>query len=452
MGYFEQLSQKIEMKKANIGVVGMGYVGLPLAVEMVKAGFNVCGIDLDQKKIQNLREGHSYINDIADDDLQKALATDRFFPTSDYEVVKDLDAVSICVPTPLSENQDPDTSYITGVINSMKPHMKKGMLVTLESTTYPGTTEELILKEFNRMGYVEGEDIFLCYSPERVDPGNQSFNTHNMPKVMGGMTEKCNTVGGLLYRNYIPNVVPVTSPKVAEMSKLLENTFRSVNIAFVNEIAMMCERMDIDVWEVIDAAATKPFGFMKFQPGPGIGGHCIPLDPMYLSWKAKGFRFYSKFIDLAQSINSNMPDVVVGKTSQVLNIQGKSLNDSKILILGMAYKPNISDLRESPGLYLYELYKENGANVEYHDPHAHSFLDDDGEVVHSVPYDKEQLKEYDCLVMVTNHSDFDYQELAEIGVPIVDTRNAFQEFDQTHIHKLGTASKVNKKQHESIAL
>ncbi|MCA0971405.1 nucleotide sugar dehydrogenase [Halobacillus litoralis] len=451
MGYFEQLSQKIEMKEAKIGVIGMGYVGLPLAAEMVKSGFTVCGIDLDEKKIDALKNGQSYINDITDEDLQASIDSGRFFPTSDYQVVEDLDAISICVPTPLSDNQDPDTSYITGVIDSMKPFMKKGMLVTLESTTYPGTTEELIWKEFSRMGYEAGRDIFLCYSPERVDPGNQSFNTQNMPKVMGGITEQCNEVGAKLYRNYIPNVVPVSSPKVAEMSKLLENTFRSINIAFVNEIAMMCERMDIDVWEVIDAAATKPFGFMKFQPGPGIGGHCIPLDPMYLSWKAKGYRFYSKFIDLAQSINNNMPDVVVSKTAQVLNVYGKSINSSNILILGMAYKPDISDLRESPGLYLYELYKESGANVDYYDPNAHSFIDDDEEVVQSIPYSREQLKKYDCMVLVTNHSDFNYDELADVGVPIVDTRNAFQHYDEEHIHKLGTASKVHKK-HASIAL
>ncbi|MCD5324305.1 MULTISPECIES: nucleotide sugar dehydrogenase [Pontibacillus] len=451
MKYANHLAQKIEAKKANIGVVGMGYVGLPLAVEMVKSGFNVTGIDLDPNKINALKAGDSYIGDITDEELTEAMESGRFRPSTDYSLVNELDAISICVPTPLSENQDPDTSYITSVIDQVKMYMKKGTLITLESTTYPGTTEELILSELNKLGYQAGDDFFLCYSPERVDPGNDKFNTKNMPKVIGGVTPKCSELGASLYKNYVGNVVPVSSPRVAEMSKLLENTFRSVNIAFVNEIAMMCERMDIDVWEVIDAAATKPFGFMKFQPGPGIGGHCIPLDPMYLSWKAKGFRFYSKFIDLAQSINSNMPDVVVSKTSQVLNVYGRSINSSNILILGMAYKPNISDLRESPGLYLYELYKENGANIEYCDPHAHSFIDDDGEIVRSVPYNREQLKKYDCMVLVTNHSDFDYQELADLGVPIVDTRNAFEEYDRDHIHKLGTSSKVHSKDH-SIAL
>ncbi|MYL34657.1 nucleotide sugar dehydrogenase [Pontibacillus yanchengensis] len=451
MNFYSQLIQKIDEKKANIGVVGMGYVGLPLAVEMVKSGFTVCGIDLSEDKINQLKKGHSYIQDVSHEEMEEVIASNRFLPTTDYEAVKELDAISICVPTPLSENQDPDTSYITGVINSIKPHMKKGTLITLESTTYPGTTEELILNEFKKMGYEAGKDFFLCYSPERVDPGNDKYNTQNMPKVIGGTTEQCTELGVKLYSHYVGNVVPVSSPKVAEMSKLLENTFRSINIAFVNEIAMMCERMDIDVWEVIDAAATKPFGFMKFQPGPGIGGHCIPLDPMYLSWKAKGYRFYSKFIDLAQSINNNMPDVVVSKTSQVLNLDGKSINRANILILGMAYKPNVADLRESPGLYLYELYKENGANVQYLDPHAQSFIDDSGDVVHSVPYIEDQLKQYDCMVLVTNHSDFDYDQLANLGVPIVDTRNAFKDYEQQHIHKLGTSSKVFDRQ-DSVAL
>ncbi|MFC0525133.1 nucleotide sugar dehydrogenase [Pontibacillus salicampi] len=451
MNYYAQLMQKIEDKTANIGVVGMGYVGLPLAVEMVKSGFTVCGIDLSENKINQLKQGKTYITDVSDEDMEEVMASKRFLPTTDYSNVSELDAISICVPTPLSENQDPDTSYITGVIDSIKPYVKKGIMITLESTTYPGTTEELILSEFNKMGYEAGKDLFLCYSPERVDPGNKKYSTHNMPKVIGGTTEKCNELGVALYQNYVGNVVPVSSPKVAEMSKLLENTFRSINIAFVNEIAMMCERMDIDVWEVIDAAATKPFGFMKFQPGPGIGGHCIPLDPMYLSWKAKGYRFYSKFIDLAQSINNNMPEFVINKTSQVLNVDGKSINRANILILGMAYKPDVADLRESPGLYLYELYKQAGANVKYYDPHAGSFIDDDGEIVYSVPYIQDQLKQYDCMVLVTNHNDFDYDELANLGVPIVDTRNAFGDYDQTHIHKIGTSTKVSPA-HQSLAL
>ncbi len=450
MKYFNQLAQKIKTKQANVGVVGMGYVGLPLAVEMAKTGFNVCGIDLSEDKIEQLKQGQSYISDISNEDVQGVLDSSNFYPTTDYSVVSELDAISICVPTPLSENQDPDTSYITSVMEKMKPHLKKGVVITLESTTYPGTTEELILRELNRADYQVGEDFFLCYSPERVDPGNGQYNTHNMPKVMGGATEACTDLGVMLYSNYIEQVVPVSSPKVAEMSKLLENTFRSINIAFINEIAMMCERMDIDVWEVIDAAATKPFGFMKFQPGPGIGGHCIPLDPMYLSWKAKGFRFYSKFIDLAQSINNNMPDVIVNKSAQVLNIYGRSINSSKILILGMAYKPNISDLRESPGLYLYELFKESGANVDYCDPHADSFTDGDGNTVYSVPYNKDILKQYDCMVLVTNHKAFDYNEIANLGVPIVDTRNAFKDYDYPHIHKFGTTAKIARE--NSIAL
>lgn len=434
---YEQLLHAIEDKKAVLGVVGLGYVGLPLAVEMVKQGFTVIGIDVDPAKIEQIYHGDSYISDISSEELQACVASGRFKPTTDYSMIAVIDALSICVPTPLSENQDPDTSYITSVVDQIKLHMKKGLLITLESTTYPGTTEELIQEKIEALGYRVGEDFFLCFSPERVDPSNTRFNTFNTPKVIGGTTEACLTLGTALYSKYVENVVPVTSPKVAEMSKLLENTFRSVNIAFINEMAMMCDRMGIDIWEVIDAAATKPFGFMPFYPGPGIGGHCIPLDPMYLSWKAKGFRFYSKFIELAQSTNDNMPYYVINKTSTILNEYAKSIKKSNILVLGMAYKPDISDLRESPALEVYELYKESGANVEYYDPHAVSFRDKNGETVHSVAYDLAKFKTYDCIVLTTNHSGLDYGEIAAMGVPILDTRNAFKNFNEPHIYKIG---------------
>lgn len=434
---YEQLLEGIKTKKAVLGVVGLGYVGLPLAVEMVKQGFTVIGIDVDPAKIDKIYQGESYITDISSEDLAAVVASGRFKPTTDYSMIAVIDALSICVPTPLSENQDPDTSYITSVVDQIKLHMKKGMLITLESTTYPGTTEELIQTEIEALGYKVGEDFFLCFSPERVDPSNVRFNTFNTPKVIGGTTEACLELGTALYSQYVQTVVPVTSPKVAEMSKLLENTFRSVNIAFINEMAMMCDRMGIDIWEVIDAAATKPFGFMPFYPGPGIGGHCIPLDPMYLSWKAKGFRFYSKFIELAQSTNDNMPYYVISKTSTILNEYAKSIKKSSILILGMAYKPDISDLRESPGLEVYELFKENGANVEYYDPYAVSFRDKHGETVHSVAYDPAQFKKYDCMVLITNHSGLDYGEIAAMGVPIIDTRNAFKNYTLPHIYKIG---------------
>lgn len=434
---YENLLNAIENKKAVLGVVGLGYVGLPLAVEMVKQGFTVVGIDLDQSKIERIYRGESYISDISDEELAACVQSGRFKPTTDYGMIAVIDAISICVPTPLSENQDPDTSYITRVVDEIKHYMKRGLLITLESTTYPGTTEELIQQEIEGLGYTVGKDFFLCFSPERVDPSNGRFKTRNTPKVIGGTTEPCLTLGSALYKQYVEKVVPVSSPKVAEMSKLLENTFRSVNIAFVNEMAMMCDRMGIDVWEVIDAAATKPFGFMPFYPGPGIGGHCIPLDPMYLSWKAKGFRFYSKFIELAQSTNDNMPYYVINKTATILNEYAKSIKRSNILLLGMAYKPDISDLRESPGLEVYELFKENGACVDYYDPYAHSFKDKHGETVQSVSYDLNKFRQYDCMVLITNHSSMDYALLSSLGVPVLDTRNAFSDHSLPHIYKIG---------------
>lgn len=432
-----RLQRAIESKQAKLGVVGLGYVGLPLAVEMVRQGFEVCGIDLDERKIDMLGRGESYVQDVTSDKLAEALASGRFRPTTDYAALAELDAVSICVPTPLSANQDPDTSYIVYVVNQIKLYMRKGLLIVLESTTYPGTTEELIEAELAKMGLTAGRDYFLCFSPERVDPSNGQYATFNTPKVLGGTTPECSKLGSLLYENIVETVVPVSSPKVAEMSKLLENTFRSVNIAFINEMAMMCERMGINIWEVIQAASTKPFGFMPFYPGPGIGGHCIPLDPMYLSWKAKGYRFYSSFIELAQSVNSNMPYYVMNKTTNILNEYSKSLRSSRILILGMAYKPNVDDLRESPGLEVYELFREGGAVVDYYDPHAKSFRDRNGAVVGSLPYNLDQFRGYDCFVLITDHDAFDYGELADLGVPIVDTRNAMKAFDLPHIYKLG---------------
>ncbi|MGN7763078.1 nucleotide sugar dehydrogenase [Paenibacillus sp. 22594] len=440
MKNYSDLKQKIVAKTAKIGVIGLGYVGLPLAMEMVKSGFSVVGIDLDVRKIEKLLSGKSYIQDVPDEIIQ--LSMGKFLPTFDFSALEELDAISICVPTPLSENQDPDTSYITSVVNMIKKHMKKRMLITLESTTYPGTTEELIQWEFEKIGLTVGEDFFLCFSPERVDPGNTSYNTYNTPKVIGGTTPKCAELGSLLYGNTVKTVITVSSPKVAEMSKLLENTFRSVNIAFVNEMALMCDKMGINVWEVIKAASSKPFGYMPFFPGPGIGGHCIPLDPMYLSWKAKGFRFHSKFIELAQSVNDNMPDYVISKTGQVLNVYEKSIRKSNVLILGMAYKPDIDDMRESPGLHIYELFQENGASVDYYDPHAQSFVDKHGNMVHSIPYDLEKMRSYDCFVLVTNHNSFDYEVLAGLGVAIIDTRNAFQGIEAPHIYQLGTTVKI----------
>lgn len=430
------LQHAIKDKTAIVGVVGLGYVGLPLAVEICKQGFKVIGIDINTQKIESIRRGHSYIKDVSKDVLVQCMNAGLLSVTSDFSPIQSLNAVSICVPTPLSEHQDPDTSYITCVVDEIKKYMRKGLLITLESTTYPGTTEELIQREIEvSLGYRAGEDFFLCFSPERVDPSNSNFNTFNTPKVIGGTTPTCLQLGTALYGNIVKKVVPVSSTQVAEMSKLLENTFRSVNIAFINEMAMMCERMDVDIWEVIDAAATKPFGFMPFYPGPGVGGHCIPLDPMYLSWQAKRYRFYSKFIDMAQAMNVNMPYYVVEKTSHILNQTSKSVKNSKILILGMAYKPDTDDLRESPSLEIYELFEEQGAQVDYYDPHIRHFKDKRGKKVHTIDYNLLMFQTYDCMVLITNHQLFDYKQLSNLNVPILDTRNAFKGIQHPHIFK-----------------
>ncbi|MDT3698300.1 MAG: nucleotide sugar dehydrogenase [Thermincola sp.] len=422
-------------RKAVVGVIGLGYVGLPLAVEMAEAGYRVYGIDINEEKVQSLVDGHSYIIDVESDKIAKMISSGKFHPTTDFSVIAQCDAVSICVPTPLRKTKDPDVTYITSAVAEIKKYMHKGMLITLESTTYPGTTEELIQHEIEELGYVIGEDFYVCFSPERVDPGNPVYNTQNTPKVIGGITPVCTELGCRLYGQFLERVVPVSSTKVAEMVKLLENTFRSVNIGLVNELALMCDRMGINVWEVIDAAATKPFGFMPFYPGPGIGGHCIPLDPMYLSWKAKMFNFYNKFIELASDINGNMPRYAISKLMDALNMQSKSLRGSKILILGMAYKKDIDDVRESPALDLYALISEKGADVDYHDPFVPTFRNGN-EVIKSVELTSQNVGEYDCVVLATNHSVFDYKMISEKAKLILDTRNGFKQYHE-NIVKLG---------------
>lgn len=435
--YYRQLREKIKNHNAKVGVIGLGYVGLPLAVELSKSGYVVYGIDLDNKKIDQLLNGNSYIMDISNEEIEFITKSCNFTPTSNFEIIKDLDAVSICVPTPLTKFQEPDMSYIIAAMNEIKKYMHKGLLITLESTTYPGTTEELIEQELNNQGYIVGDDYFLCFSPERIDPGNTYYNTRNTPKVLGGTTKGCTKLGVDLYSNFINTIVPVSSPKVAEMSKLLENTFRSVNIAFINEMAMLCDKLGVDIWETVDAANTKPFGFMKFTPGPGIGGHCIPLDPMYLAWKAKGSNFFSRFIDTAQEINKQMPEYVYNKVSNALNTHQKPIMGSRVLLLGMAYKPDIDDLRESPGLEVFELLRDSGACVEYNDPHARSFTDKYGEKVSSVELKYSRLSEYDCIILITNHKAYDSNMVVKNSKLIVDTRNAFKEFDDPKIIKIG---------------
>ncbi|EOQ02676.1 nucleotide sugar dehydrogenase [Bacillus cereus] len=437
---FDILKYKIEKKEAKVGVIGLGYVGLPLSIELAQSQFKVLGIDISNDKVNKLQNGESYIIDILSSEIKEVLDKGYFFPTTSFEVIKDLDIVSICVPTPLTKSQNPDMSYIMSAVEEIKENMHEGILIILESTTYPGTTEELIERELELAGYRVGKDYFLCFSPERVDPGNKKYNTKNTPKVLGGTTQRCTELGTLLYRKVIDTVIPVSSPKVAEMSKLLENTFRSMNIAFINEMAMLCEKLGIDIWETIDAAATKPFGYMKFTPGPGIGGHCIPLDPMYLSWKAKEANFFSRFIELAQETNKKMPEHVLAKISLALNEYGKSIRGSKILILGMSYKSDIDDLRESPALEIYELLKENGGSVSYNDPYVSSFLNHNNEINKSIDLDYSQMKKYDCVVLCTSHSIYNPSEIVRNANLIVDTRNAFKDYKNDKVFTLGVST------------
>lgn len=431
------LKLRLASKQATVAVIGLGYVGLPLAVEFAKSGYRVYGIDTDSGRVGRLQQGESYIQDVPSGDVADQVQAGRLVATTDFSCLRTADAVSICVPTPLRKTKDPDVSYITAAMGEVTKYFHRDMLITLESTTYPGTTEELIQGRISEMGYCVGTDYYLCFSPERVDPGNAVYNTKNTPKVIGGATPACRELASILYGSVIENIVQVSSTRVAEMVKLLENTFRSVNIGLVNELALMCERMGIDVWEVIDAAATKPFGFTPFYPGPGIGGHCIPLDPLYLSWKAKTYDFYNKFIELAADINGNMPRHVVARLSEVLNRYGKCINGSRILLLGMSYKKDVADVRESPGLEVYRLLEDWGAEVEFHDPLALKIRASDGRVVRSVDMDIRSLASYDIVVVLTNHSHYDYRLIADHATLIFDTRNAFRGINRPYIHRLG---------------
>jgi UDP-N-acetyl-D-glucosamine dehydrogenase len=422
----QQLRQKIENRTAHTGVVGLGYVGLPLAVELAHAGFSVTGIDIDQAKVDSLNRGESYIQDIPTAVLKPLVDSGLIKATTDFAAVAGLDTVNICVPTPLRKTKDPDMSYIVSSCGSIAKYFHAGMLVILESTTYPGTTDELMLPMFERDDLRVGEHFFLCFSPERVDPGNEKFQTKNIPKVVGGITPACTEVGALFYRQCLDTVVPVGSTRVAEMVKLLENTFRMINIGLVNEIALMCDRMGINVWEVIDAAATKPFGYMPFYPGPGLGGHCIPIDPFYLSWKTKQAGIEARFIELAGYINGSMPHFVVDKIQNALNDHAKPLKGSRILILGVAYKRGIDDVRESPALDIIHLLGKRGAIVSYSDPFVPS-LRADGVVgaMDSVDVEK-AAAEADCVVIVTDHKSFEYAKIVAGAKLIVDTRNALK--------------------------
>jgi UDP-N-acetyl-D-glucosamine dehydrogenase len=429
----EQLKEKITSRTARVGIVGLGYVGLPLAVEFAGAGFSVTGIDLDERKTASIAKGESYILDVPSSTLGRFVEEGKLDATTDFSVVADLDTINICVPTPLRKTKDPDMSYVVSACQEIAKHVHPGMLIILESTTYPGTTDELVLPLIERDGLVAGRDFFLCFSPERVDPGNPNFQTQNIPKVVGGITPACSEMGRLFYSQALETVVPVSSTRVAEMVKLLENTFRMINIGLANEMAIMCDRMGINVWEMIDAAATKPFGFMPFYPGPGLGGHCIPIDPFYLSWKTKQAGIEARFIELAGYINGQMPHFVVDKVQNALNDHAKPLRNSRIHILGVAYKKNIDDVRESPALDIMHLLRQRGAKVTYTDPHVLG-LSVDGAQLESLP--AETAAGADCVVIVTDHSSFDYGKLLEEATLIVDTRNAMKGFQSPKIFRL----------------
>jgi UDP-N-acetyl-D-glucosamine dehydrogenase len=429
------LIDSIKNKEAKLCVIGLGYVGLPLLVEYARAGFQTIGIDVNDDKVKNVNDAKSYIGDVLEEDLKSAVGSGRLSATTDFSVLAEVDTVNICVPTPLRKTRDPDISYIVSAVEHIQKYLHKGQLVVLESTTYPGTTEEVILPMLEKSGLKVGSDFFLAFSPERVDPGNDSYNTKNIPKVVGGVTERCTEVATTLYGATLTKTVAVGSAKSAETVKLLENTFRSVNIGLVNEIALMCNKMGIDVWEVIEAAATKPFGFMPFYPGPGLGGHCIPIDPFYLSWKAKLAGFEARFIELAGQINGSMPEYVVTKIADALNDQKKSVNGARVLVLGVAYKADIDDIRESPALDVIRILIQKGANVVYHDPYA---SDDSGELagVDSIPLTAETLAQCDCAAVITGHSNVDYELVLENVPVVVDTRNVFKGVRSDKIVKL----------------
>jgi len=426
----EQLLQRIEDRSAVIGVIGLGYVGLPLAVEFAKAGFHVIGYDVSERVTKLLMSGQSHIQDVPAKEVAALVKSGAFEATTEESRLHEADAISIAVPTPLSKTRDPDMSYVIAAAGAATRQAHPGLLVVLESTTYPGTTREVLLPALTDRGLTVGEDVFVAFSPERVDPGNPVYNTKNTPKVVGGITPACTELATALYNSCIDKTVPVSSPEAAELVKLLENTFRSVNIGLVNEMAIVCDKLGVNVWEVIDAAATKPFGFMKFTPGPGIGGHCIPLDPHYLAWKMRTLNYKTRFIDLASEINSQMPAFVVEKVTWALNAQRKPVNGSRILVLGVAYKRDIDDVRESPALDVIRLLEEHGANVCFHDPFISS-IKEDGHTLNGVELTAPVLQESDAVVIVTDHRSVDYQFVMDNASLVVDSRNIMTGLIQT---------------------
>jgi UDP-N-acetyl-D-glucosamine dehydrogenase len=421
------LQEKIESRTARIGIIGLGYVGLPLAVEFGKAGFNVHGFDLDENKIAAINAGKSYIPDVPTPDVKTLTDDMKLTASTTFDLLDQMDAAIICVPTPLKKTKDPDIQYIVAACESIAAHLHSGMLISLESSTYPGTTDELMLPMFTQRGFEVGKDFYLCFSPERVDPGNKNYHTKNIPKVIGGITPDCTKHGQLLYETAIETIIPVEGTRTAEMVKLLENTFRMVNIGLVNELAIMCDKMNINIWDVIDAAKTKPFGFMPFYPGPGLGGHCIPIDPFYFSWKAKQYGCEPRFIETAGYVNSQMPHYVVQKVQDALNKEKKAINGAKILLLGMAYKKDIDDVRESPALDVAHLLLDKGAELKYFDMYI-PIARVNGYVLESITMNQidTAISVADCVVITTNHSYMDYTSVAEDCKLVVDTRNALK--------------------------
>ena len=423
----EELLRKIADKSAVVGIVGLGYVGLPLAVEMAEAGYKTIGFDVQAKKVDSVNAGHNYIGDIVGDKLKNMVETGYLRATSDFDFIRDVDAVAICVPTPLDKYQQPDISYVKGSTESVAEHVHPGMLVVLESTTYPGTTEELLKPILEKSGLVCGEDFYLAFSPERVDPGNKQYKTKNTPKVVGGVTKDCTEIAAALYRNVLEGgVYEVSSPAVAEMEKLLENTYRNINIGLANEMAIICNRMGINVWEVIDAAKTKPYGFQAFYPGPGLGGHCIPLDPFYLTWKAREYDYHTRLIETSGEINTGMPEYVVDRAMKVLNKNRTAMNGAKVLVLGVAYKADIDDYRESPALNVIDLLLREGAETTFYDPYIPEYRHK-GQVHKGLPaLTDEVLRAQDIIIICTAHACFDYDHIQQMAKEVFDTRNAMK--------------------------
>ncbi|HRJ26685.1 MAG TPA: nucleotide sugar dehydrogenase [Fimbriimonadaceae bacterium] len=432
----QELLEKIQSKTAKIGIVGLGYVGLPLAMRFTEAGYPVLGFDIDQAKVDALNKGVSYIKHLGAEAIQTMMATGLMAPTTDFTQVADADALILCVPTPLGKHREPDLSYVINTIEALLPYVRPGQIVSLESTTYPGTTDEEIAPRLEKAGLRVGETVFVAFSPEREDPGNPNFTTRTIPKVVGGMTPACLEVSVALYGAVIDRVVAVSSTRAAEMTKLLENIYRSVNIGLVNEMKVVADAMGIDIWEVIDAAATKPFGFTPFYPGPGLGGHCIPIDPFYLTWKAHEYGLHTRFIELAGEVNSHMPHWVVGKIAEALNDHEKCIKGRKFLVLGIAYKKNIDDSRESPSAELIDLLQESGGLVEYSDPHVPTFPKkrDYHFDLQSVELTPDTIARYDCIVLATDHDAFDYALIQKHAQLIVDTRGRYRQSYPNVVH------------------